>query len=157
MLEQRIANSGMSDRFRDILVPCEDVIEMRSGKKRRTTRKLFPGYILVDMDMTDETWHLVNSVPKIKGFIGGNRDKPIPLSEAEVRAILQGIQAGAEQPKPKVLFEAGEAVRVIDGPFNDFDAVVEEVSYEKDKLLVSVQIFGRSTPVELEFGQVEKI
>lgn len=157
LLDQRIADSDLRDRFGDVLMPCEDVVEIRHGKKRQTTRKLFPGYILVNMDMTDETWHLVNSVPKVKGFIGGNHDKPTPLPDAEVRLILQRIEAGAKKPKPKVLFEAGEMVRVTDGPFNDFNAVVEEVSYEKNKLLVSVQIFGRSTPVELGFGQVEKV
>ena len=156
LLDQRIADSDLRDKFGDILTPCEDVVEMRHGKKRQTTRKLFPGYIFINMEMTDTTWHLVNSVPKIKGFIGANRDNPTPLVDAEVQSILQGIEAGARKPKPKVLFEAGEMVRVIDGPFDDFNAVVEEVSYEKDKLLVSVQIFGRSTPVELSFGQVEK-
>ena len=156
VLEQRIANADAGNQFRDILMPCEDVVEMRSGKKRTSTRKLFPGYILVDMEMTDETWHLVNSVPKVKGFIGGGRDKPMPLTKEEVESILHGIKAGIEKPKPKVLFEAGETVRVTDGPFNDFNAVVEEVNYEKSKLQVSVQIFKRSTPVELEFSQVEK-
>lgn len=156
ILEQRIANAKMEKHFHNIIVPCEEVVEMRAGKKRRSTRKLFPGYVLIEMDMMDKTWHLVKSVPKVKGFIGGVQNKPTALSQAEVQSIMKDIASGQEQPKPKVLFETGEIVRVIDGPFNDFNAVVEEVSYEKSKLLVSVQIFGRSTPVELEFGQIEK-
>ncbi|MGU9977425.1 MAG: transcription termination/antitermination protein NusG [Candidatus Oxydemutatoraceae bacterium WSBS_2016_MAG_OTU14] len=156
ILEQRISNAKMENLFHNIMVPCEEVVEMRSGKKRRSMRKLFPGYVLVEMNMSDETWHLVKSVPKVKGFIGGVQNKPTALSEAQVQSILKDIATGREQPKPKVLFETGEVVRVINGPFNDFNAVIEEVSYEKSKLLVSVQIFGRSTPVELDFGQIEK-
>ena len=155
-LEERVVREGMSDKFRDILVPYEEVVEMRSGQKRRSKRKLFPGYVLVNMEMNNDTWHLVKDVPKVKGFIGGARDKPNPISDEEAQAILQSIQAGTDKPRPKVLFEPGEIVRVTDGPFNDFNAVVEEVSYEKNKLQVSVQIFGRSTPVELDFEQVEK-
>jgi transcriptional antiterminator NusG len=129
---------------------------MRDGQKRRSDRKFFPGYVLVHMEMNDDTWHLVKSVPKVMGFIGGTSDRPAPISDREAAAILQRVQEGAEKPRPKVLFEPGEMVRVIDGPFNDFSGVVEEVNYDKSKLKVSVLIFGRPTPVELEFGQVEK-
>jgi transcriptional antiterminator NusG len=134
----------------------EEVVEMREGQKRRSERKFFPGYVLVQMEMDDETWHLVKNVPKVMGFIGGTSDKPAPISDREADAILQRIQEGVEKPRPKTLFEPGEVVRVISGPFNDFSAVVKDVNYEKSRLLVDVQIFGRSTPVELEFGQVEK-
>ena len=134
---------------------CE-VVEMREGQKKRSERKFFPGYVLVQMAMDDESWHLVKDVPKVLGFIGGTSDKPAPISDREADSILQRIQEGVDKPRPKVLFEPGEVVRVIDGPFNDFNGVVEEVNYEKNRMLVAVQIFGRSTPVELEFGQVEK-
>jgi transcription termination/antitermination protein NusG len=156
MLKERITREGMDDQFGDVLVPTEEVVEMRAGQKRRSDRKFFPGYVLVHMEMNDGTWHLVKSVPKVMGFIGGNPDKPAPITEAEADAILQRVQEGTEKPRPKVLFEPGEVVRVIDGPFNDFSGVVEEVNYEKSRLRVAVLIFGRSTPVELEFGQVEK-
>ncbi|NKC12246.1 MAG: transcription termination/antitermination protein NusG [Gammaproteobacteria bacterium] len=156
MLKERIARAGMSDQFGDVLVPTEEVVEMRGGQKRRSDRKFFPGYVLVHMEMNDATWHLVKSVPKVLGFIGGNQDKPAPITDAEADAILQRVQEGTEKPRPKILFEPGEVVRVIDGPFNDFSGVVEEVNYEKNRLRVAVLIFGRSTPVELEFGQVEK-
>ncbi len=142
--------------FGDILVPTEEVVEMRDGQKRRSDRKFFPGYVLVQMEMNDDTWHLVKNVPKVMGFIGGTADKPAAISDKEADAILQRVQEGAEKPRPKILFEPGEVVRVIDGPFNDFSGVVEEVNYEKSRLRVAVFIFGRSTPVELEFGQVEK-
>lgn len=155
-LEERIARHGMQDRFGQILVPTEEVVEMRDGQKRKSERKFFPGYVLVQMEMDDETWHLVKSVPRVMGFIGGSSDKPAPISEREADAILQRMQEGAERPRPKVLFEPGEVVRVIEGPFNDFNGVVEEVNFDKSRLLVAVQIFGRSTPVELEFSQVEK-
>jgi transcriptional antiterminator NusG len=155
-LEERIARADMQDQFGDILVPTEEVVEMRGGQQRRSERKFFPGYVLVQMEMTDETWHLVKDVPKVMGFIGGTGDRPAPISDREADAILQRVQEGAEKPRPKVLFEPGEVVRVIDGPFNDFNGVVEEVDYEKSRLKVSVLIFGRSTPVDLEFGQVEK-
>lgn len=155
-LEDRIRHSGMEDRFGDILVPTEEVVEMRSGQKRRSERKFFPGYVLVQMDLDDDTWHLVKSVPKIMGFIGGSSDRPSPISDREADQILNRVQEGAEKPRPKVLFEPGEMVRVTDGPFTDFNGVVEEVNYEKSRLRVAVLIFGRSTPVELEFGQVEK-
>jgi transcriptional antiterminator NusG len=155
-LEERITRAGMEDKFGEILVPTEEVVEMREGQKRRSERKFFPGYVLVQMEMDDETWHLVKSVPKVLGFIGGSSDKPAPISDKEAEAILHRVQEGVEKPRPKVLFEPGEMVRVCDGPFNDFNGVVEEVNYEKSRLLVAVQIFGRSTPVELEFHQVEK-
>ena len=156
MLGERIQRSGLQDSFGEVLVPTEEVVEMRDGQKRRSDRKFFPGYVLVQMEMNDDTWHLVKSVPKVMGFIGGTSDRPAPISDREANAILQRVQEGAEKPRPKVLFEPGEMVRVIDGPFNDFNGVVEEVNYDKSKLKVSVLIFGRSTPVELEFGQVEK-
>ncbi len=155
-LEDRIKHSGMDDKFGEILVPTEEVVEMRAGKKRRSERKFFPGYVLVKMELDDDTWHLVKSVPKIMGFIGGSSDRPSPISDREADQILNRVQEGAEKPRPKVLFEPGEMVRVIDGPFSDFNGVVEEVNYEKSRLRVAVLIFGRSTPVELEFGQVEK-
>jgi transcriptional antiterminator NusG len=155
-LGERIKHSGLDDQFGEILVPTEEVVEMREGQKRKSERKFFPGYVLVHMELTDETWHLVKSVPKVMGFIGGSSDKPAPISDREAESILQRIQEGVEKPRPKVLFEPGEVVRVTDGPFNDFNGVVEEVNYEKSRLRVAVLIFGRSTPVELEFGQVEK-
>lgn len=155
-LEERIKRHGMEEHFGDILVPVEEIVEMREGKKRRSERKFFPGYVLVQMEMNEESWHLVKEAPKVLGFIGGTTDKPAPISDKEAENILQRMQEGAEKPRPKVLFEPGEVVRVTDGPFNDFNGVVEEVNYEKNRLLVAVQIFGRSTPVELEFGQVEK-
>ena len=155
-LEERIKRFGMESQFGQILVPTEEVVEMRSGQQRRSERKFFPGYVLVQMEMTDETWHLVKDAPKVMGFIGGTADRPAPITEREADAILQRVQEGVEKPRPKVLFEPGEVVRVVDGPFNDFNGVVEDVDYEKSRLKVSVLIFGRSTPVDLEFGQVEK-
>jgi transcriptional antiterminator NusG len=155
-LLERIQRSGMQDRFGEIMVPTEEVVEMREGQKRRSERKFFPGYVLVQMEMDDDTWHMVKDVPKVLGFIGGTSDRPAPITDQEANAILQRVQEGAEKPRPKVLFEPGEVVRVIDGPFNDFNGVVEEVNYEKSKLRVAVMIFGRSTPVDLDFGQVEK-
>jgi transcriptional antiterminator NusG len=155
-LQERITRSGMQDKFGEILVPTEEVVEMRDGAKRKSERKFFPGYVLVQMEMNDDTWHLVKDAPKVMGFIGGTSDRPAPISQREADSILQRVQEGADKPKPKVLFEVGEVVRVIDGPFNDFNGVVEEVNYDKSRLRVSVLIFGRSTPVELEFGQVEK-
>lgn len=156
MLEERIKLVGAEDKFGDILVPTEEVVEMREGQKRRSERKFYPGYVLVQMEMDEDTWHLVKSVPKVLGFIGGTSDKPAPISEKEAMSILQRVQEGVDKPRPKVLFEPGEVVRVIDGPFNDFNGVVEKVNYDKSKLRVAVQILGRSTPVELDFGQVEK-
>ena len=155
-LEERIRRKDLEEHFGEILVPTEEVVEMREGQKRKSERKFFPGYVLVQMEMNDETWHLVKDAPKVLGFIGGTGDKPTPITEKEAMAILQRVQDGADKPRPKVLFEPGEMVRIIDGPFNDFNGVVEEVDYEKNKMRVSVLIFGRSTPVELEFGQVEK-
>ncbi|MGD8383963.1 MAG: transcription termination/antitermination protein NusG [Lysobacterales bacterium] len=155
-LAERIARAGMEDKFGQILVPTEEVVEMKGGQKRRSDRKFFPGYVLVEMEMTDETWHLVKDVPKVMGFIGGTPDHPAPISVKEANTILDRVQEGADKPRPKVLFEPGEMVRVTDGPFNDFNGVVEEVNYEKNRLRVAVLIFGRSTPVELDFHQVEK-
>jgi len=155
-LEERIKRYGLEEKFGDILVPTEEVVEMREGQKLRSERKFFPGYVLVKMEMDDETWHLVKEVPKVLGFIGGSSDKPAPISEREADAILNRVQEGVDKPRPKVLFEPGEVVRVIEGPFNDFNGVVEQVNYEKSKVRVAVQILGRSTPVELDFGQVEK-
>jgi transcriptional antiterminator NusG len=155
-LEERIKLKGMEDKFGQILVPTEEVIEMRDGQKRKSDRKFFPGYVLVQMDMDDDTWHLVKDTPRVMGFIGGTSDKPAPISDKEAQSILERIQEGAERPRPKVLFEAGEVVRINDGPFNDFNGVVEEVDYEKNRLRVEVSIFGRSTPVDLDFSQVEK-
>jgi len=155
-LQERIARFGLEDKFGDILVPTEEVVEMREGQKRRSERKFFPGYVLVQMEMDDETWHLVKEVPKVLGFIGGSSDRPAPISEKEAMSILNQVQEGVEKPRPKVLFEPGELVRVTDGPFNDFNGVVEQVNYDKSRLRVAVQILGRSTPVELDFGQVEK-
>jgi transcriptional antiterminator NusG len=137
-------------------VPTEEVVEMRQGQKRKSERKFFPGYVLVQMELADESWHLVKETPRVMGFIGGKADKPAPISDREADAILQRVQDGVEKPRPKTLFEVGEVVRVVDGPFNDFNAVVEQVDYDRSRLSVAVQIFGRSTPVELDFGQVEK-
>lgn len=155
-LEERVRRSGLEGRFGSILVPTEEVVEMREGVKRKSDRKFFPGYVLVQMEMDDETWHLVKEVPKVMGFIGGTSDRPAPITDREADAILQRMQEGTEKPKPKVLFEVGEVVRVKDGPFTDFNGSVEEVNYEKSRLRVAVSIFGRATPVELEFSQVEK-
>ncbi|HYW93356.1 MAG TPA: transcription termination/antitermination protein NusG [Gammaproteobacteria bacterium] len=155
-LEERVKRSNLQDYFGRILVPTEEVVEMREGQKRKSERKFFPGYVLVQMDMNDESWHLVKDVPKVLGFIGGTSDRPTPISDREAESILQRMQEGVEKPRPKVLFEAGEVVRVTDGPFNDFNGVVEEVNYEKNRLRVAVLIFGRSTPVDLDFSQVEK-
>src|SRR6056297_3577225 len=137
-LEEHINLNGMQDQFGEILIPTEEVVEMRDGHKRKSERKFFPGYVLVQMEMNDETWHLVKDVPKVMGFIGGTKDRPAPITEKEAQSILQSVQAGAEKPKPKVLYEAGEVVRVIDGPFNDFNGVVEEVDYDKSRLKVAV-------------------
>ncbi len=155
-LEERVRRSGMEDKFGEILVPTEEVVEMREGQKRKSDRKFFPGYVLVQMEMDDDTWHLVKDVPRVMGFIGGTSDRPAPISEKEAMQILDRVQEGAEKPRPKVLFEPGEMVRITEGPFNDFNGVVEEVDYEKSRMRVAVLIFGRSTPVDLEFGQVEK-
>lgn len=155
-LAERIERAGMQAHFGEVLVPTEEVVEIRGGQKRRSERKFFPGYVLVQMEMNDDSWHLVKEVPRVLGFIGGTADRPAPISEHEADAILNRVQESEEKPKPKILFDVGEVVRVNDGPFNDFNGVVEEVNFDKNRLLVAVQIFGRSTPVELEFSQVEK-
>ncbi|MCH9698958.1 MAG: transcription termination/antitermination protein NusG [Gammaproteobacteria bacterium] len=155
-LEERIERLGMQEYFGEILVPTEEVVEMRVGEKRKSQRKFFPGYVLVQMELNDETWHLVKSAPRVLGFIGGTADRPNPISDKEARTILDRMEEGVSKPKPKVLYEPGEVVRVIDGPFADFNGMVEEVDYEKSKIKVSVLIFGRSTPVELNFDQVAK-
>jgi transcriptional antiterminator NusG len=155
-LIERIARAGMQDKFGQILVPVEEVVEMKSGQKHTSERKFFPGYVLVQMELDDATWHLVKEVPKVLGFIGGTKDRPAPITDREADRILDRIREGAEKPRPKILFEPGELVRVTDGPFNDFNGTVEDVNYDKNRLRVSVTIFGRSTPVDLEFSQVEK-
>ena len=155
-LKERIERAGMQDDFGQILVPVEEVVEMKSGQKNISERKFFPGFVLVEMEMTDDTWHLVKNTQKVTGFVGGTSTRPTPISEKEVQNILHQIQEGVEKPRPKVLFEVGEAVRVKEGPFADFHGNVEDVNYDKNKLRVSVTIFGRSTPVELDFSQVEK-
>lgn len=155
-LQERIKRADMQDKFGQILVPVEEVVEMKAGQKSLSERKFFPGYVLVEMEMTDETWHLVKNTAKVTGFIGGSAMKPTPISEKEVQNILHQIQEGVEKPKPKILFEIGEAVRVKEGPFTDFHGNVEDVNYDKSKIRVSVSIFGRPTPVELDFSQVEK-
>lgn len=164
-LKERIARAGMENNFGEILVPTEEVIEMRSGQKRKSERKFFPGYVLVQIATTteenkiriaDESWHLIKETPKVMGFIGGTAERPLPIKDSEADVILRRVQEGVDKPRPKVLFEPGELVRVTEGPFNDFHGNVEEVNYEKNRLRVAVLIFGRSTPVELEFNQVEK-
>lgn len=156
-LTEYVERAGLEDQFGEILVPSEEVVEIRDGKKRTSERKFFPGYVLVQMEMTEESWHLVKSVPQVMGFIGGTSDRPAPITQKEVDRILQRVETSVDKPRPKVIYEPGEMVRVIDGPFKDFEAVIENVDYDKNKLQVSVLIFGRSTPVELEFTQVEKI
>ena len=164
-LRERIARAGMQERFGDVLVPTEEVVEMRGGQKRKSERKFFPGYVLVQIEtneesgiprIDDDSWHLIKETPKVMGFIGGTAERPLPIKDSEADVILRRVQDGVDKPKPKILFEPGELVRVNDGPFNDFNGTVEEVNYEKSRLRVAVLIFGRSTPVELEFGQVEK-
>ncbi len=156
-MEERIAREEMGDYFGQILVPVEKVVDIRNGRKTISERKSYPGYVLVEMEMTDDSWYLVKSTPRVSGFIGGTANKPMPISQREAEIILQQVQTGAEKPKPKIEFEVGQQIRVNEGPFADFNGVVDEVNYERNKLRVSVQIFGRETPVELEFGQVEKI
>ena len=155
-LKERIERYGLEDSFGEILIPTEEVVEMREGQKKKSTRKFFPGYVLVEMDLNDDSWHLVKDTPRVLGFIGGTSDRPAPITEKEANAIMNRMEEGVAAPRPRVLFEVGEVVRVNDGPFNDFNGVVEEVNYEKSTMRVAVQIFGRSTPVELEFFQVEK-
>jgi len=155
-LKERIGRAGLEDQFGDILVPTEEVVEIKDGVKRTTERKFFPGYVLVQMEMNEDTWHLVKATPKVMGFIGGTADKPAPISDKEAEKILNRVTESVEKPRPKTLFEPGEAIRVKEGPFADFQGVVEEVNYDKSRLRVAVLIFGRATPVELEFSQVEK-
>lgn len=155
-LAEHIKINAMEDFFGRVLVPTEEVVEMRAGQKRRSERKFFPGYVLVEMAMNEDAWHLVKNTPRVLGFIGGTSDRPAPITNKEAEAILNRLEENVDKPKPKTLFEPGEVVRVTDGPFADFNGVVEEVDYEKSRVKVSVLIFGRSTPVELEFGQVEK-
>lgn len=155
-LQEQVELKGMQDKFGEILVPTESVVEMRDGKKRKSERKFYPGYVLVEMEMDDETWHLVKETPRVMGFIGGTPEKPAPLSQREADAILQRVREGVDKPTQKTIYEPGEVIRVIDGPFADFNGTVEKVNYEKNRLQVSVSIFGRATPVELEFTQVEK-
>ena len=155
-IEDRVKQFGLEDKFGQVLVPTEEVVEMRDGQKRKSARKFFPGYVLVEMDMNDDTWHLVRDTPRVLGFIGGTKEHPAPISQKEADQILNRLEESTDKPRPRTLFEVGEAVRVIDGPFADFNAVVEKVNYEKSRLSVSVMIFGRSTPVELDFSQVEK-
>ncbi|EKE00697.1 MAG: transcription antitermination protein NusG [uncultured bacterium] len=155
-INERVKINGMEDKFGEIVVPTEEVVEMRGGQKCKSKRKFFPGYVLVQMEMNDQTWHLVRNTPWVMGFIGGTSDKPAPVGNKEIDEILHRVQEGAEKPRPKILFAPGEVVRIINGPFSDFDGVVEDVNYEKSRLVVSVLIFGRSTPVDLEFGQVQK-
>jgi len=156
-IAEYVERAELADFFGDILVPSEEVVEVRNGKKRTSERKFFPGYVLVQMEMNEETWHLIKSVPQVMGFIGGTSSRPLPISQKEVDNILQKVSDGVDKPRPKVMYEPGEMVRVIDGPFNDFEAVVGEVDYDKNKLEVQVLIFGRSTTVSLEFTQIEKI
>ncbi len=156
-LQERVDRSGMGDKFGRILVPTEEVVEMRNGQRTITERRFFPGYVLVEMELNDDTWHLVKQTNKVTGFVGGAGNRPSPISEKEVEKIMAQMQEGVEKPKPKTLFEVGEMVRVKEGPFTDFNGNVEEVNYDKSRLRVSVTIFGRATPVELEFGQVEKV
>ncbi|RUO41860.1 transcription termination/antitermination protein NusG [Pseudidiomarina aestuarii] len=162
--EARVANSlrehikmhGMEDKFGEVLVPTEEVVEMRAGQRRKSERKFFPGYVLVEMVMDEDSWHLVKSIPRVLGFIGGKQDRPTPITQKEADTILNRLQESVDKPRPKTMFEPGEMVRVNDGPFADFNGTVESVDYEKSRLTVSVSIFGRATPVELEFVQVEK-
>jgi transcriptional antiterminator NusG len=156
-LRERIDRSGMQAKFGRILVPTEEVVELKNGKKSVTERRFFPGYVLVEMLMDDESWHLVKHTSKVTGFVGGARNRPAPISEAEVMKIVNQMQEGIDKPRPKVQWQVGELVRVKDGPFTDFNGAVEEVNYEKSKVRVSVTIFGRATPVELDFAQVEKV
>ncbi|MEX0624871.1 transcription termination/antitermination protein NusG [Saccharospirillum sp.] len=156
-LQEQVELKGMQDKFGEILVPTESVVEMRDGKKRKSERKFYPGYVLVEMEMDDDTWHLVKEIPRVMGFIGGTPEKPAPLTSREADGILQRVKEGVDKPTQKTIYEPGEVVRVNDGPFADFNGTVEKVNYEKNRVQVSVSIFGRATPVELEFTQIEKM
>jgi transcriptional antiterminator NusG len=155
-LEERISLSPQKDLFGEVMVPIEEVLEMRGGQKRKSERKFFPGYVLLQMVLNDDTWHLVKDTPRVMGFIGGTAEKPAPITQREVNEILNRLEETVDKPSHKTVYEPGELVRVTDGPFNDFTGTVEEVNYEKSRVRVAVSIFGRSTPVELEFSQVEK-
>ena len=155
-LEERLALNGLSEKSGEILIPTEQIVELKSGEKKTTERKFFPGYILIHMNLEDDSWQLVQSTPRVSGFIGGTRDKPLPISEEDVNNIINRIEVGEDAPAPKTIYEPGEVIRVCDGPFNDFNGVVENVDYERNIVKVSVQILGRATPVELEFLQIEK-
>ena len=155
-LEERVARSDFKDMFGQILVPVEEVVEMKAGQKTISERKLYPGYVLVQMSMSDDTWHLVKSTPRVTAFIGGTALKPTPIKDKEVEIILQRMDDSKSNPTQKLTFEKGELVRVVDGPFKEFSGNVEDINYEKSKLRISVVIFGRSTPVELDFSQIEK-
>lgn len=156
-LRERIARENMGDYFGQILVPVEEVVDIKNGRRTVSERKFFPGYVLVEMEMSDDSWHLVKSTPRVSGFIGGTANRPLPISQREVDAIMSQVKVGADKPKPRVEFEVGQQVRVNEGPFADFNGTVDEVDYERNKLRIAVQIFGRETPVELEFNQVEKL
>lgn len=156
-LNERIKHAGMEEQFGEILVPTEEVVEMRAGQKRKSERKFFPGYVFVQLEMDEAAWHLIKNTPRVLGFIGGTADRPAPITEREAEAMLRRVHDSEEKPRPRTLFEPGETIRVTDGPFADFNGVVEEVNYEKSRLQVAVAIFGRSTPVDLDFGQVEKV
>ena len=156
-LRERIDRSELQDKFGRILVPMEEVVELKNGKKSVTERRFFPGYVLVEMEMADDTWHLVKHTGKVTGFVGGAKNRPSPISEAEVLKIVHQMQEGVEKPRPKVEWSVGELVRVKEGPFTDFNGAIEDVNYDKSKVRVSVTIFGRATPVELDFSQVEKV
>ncbi|WP_072280791.1 transcription termination/antitermination protein NusG [Rappaport israeli] len=156
VLLERVEREGLQEYFGNIMIPSEEVVEVKDGKKRTSQRKFFPGYVLIEMEMNDKTWHVVRSIPKVSGFVGGSAENPTPIAQHEVDAIINRIEEGVEKPRPKTLFKIGESLRIIDGPFSDFIGTVEEVNYDKSRMKVSVSIFGRPTPVELEFHQVEK-
>ena len=155
-MEERIMLADLKEKFGEILVPTEQVVELKSGEQKKTERKFFPGYILIQMELDDDTWQLVKQTPRVSGFVGGTRDRPLPISEDDVNSIINRIEVGEDAPAPKTIYEPGEVIRVCDGPFNDFNGVVENVDYERNMVKVSVQILGRATPVDLDFMQIEK-